>query len=181
MGDSNSWSTPVWSVVLVAAAMLFSFALACGMPFAALGALAALALPLRAAFATAILGWLANQLVGFGFLGYPTDPSTLAWGVALGVSALTAVVAARMTFTAAGHLTMIAASALAFVAALLAQQAVVYAASWPLPSHPSAFSLPVLRQIGWTNALAFVVLGVLCRLGAVAGLTPSPAPRQAVG
>ena len=71
MGDLNAWKAPVWSLVLVAAAMLYSFALACGMPFAALGALAALALPLRAAVATAILGWLANQLVGFGFLGYP--------------------------------------------------------------------------------------------------------------
>ena len=74
MGNANSWSAPVWSVVLVAAAMLYSFALACGMPFAAPGALAALALPRREAFATAILGWLANQAVGFkgSYMSAPT-------------------------------------------------------------------------------------------------------------
>lgn len=180
MGDSNTWSAPICSLVLVAAAMLYSFALACGMPFAALGALAAVALPHREAFATAVLGWLANQLVGFGFLGYPTDPSTLAWGTVLGISALAAVAAARATYGVAARWPMVARAALAFIAALLAQQAVVYAASWPQPSHPSAFSLPVLWQIGWTNALAFVALGLLYRLGAVVGLAPS-APRQAAG
>jgi len=81
-------------VVLVATAILFSFALACGMPFAALGALAALTLPARDALVLAVLGWLANQAIGFGFLGYPLDAMTLAWGVALGFSALTAVVGA---------------------------------------------------------------------------------------
>ena len=180
MGDTNAWSAPVWSLVLVGAAMLYSFALACGMPFAALGALAALALPLRAAFATAILGWLANQLVGFGFLGYPTDPSTLAWGLALGISAIAAVAAARMTWNVTKHFPVVVASALALAVALVAQQTVVYAASWPLPSHPSAFSMPVLWQIGWTNALAFVVLGVLYRLGAMVGLAPSQS-RQVAG
>ena len=180
MSDSNAWSAPVWSLVLVAASMLYSFALACGMPFAALGALAALALPRREAFATVILGWLANQLVGFGFLGYPTDPSTLAWGLALGLSALAAVAAARAIDGVAARLPVLGVAALAFIAALLAQQAVVYAASWPLPSHPSAFSLLVLWQIGWTNALAFIALGLLYRLGAVVGLAPS-APRQAAG
>jgi len=180
MDDSNTWPASAWSVVLVAAAMLYSLALACGMPFAALGALAALALPHREAIATAILGWLANQVVGFGFLGYPTDPSTLAWGLALGISAIAAMTAARATYDVAARWPMVARAALAFIAALLAQQAVVYAASWPLPSHPSAFSLPVLWQIGWTNALAFIVLGFLHRLGAMVGFAPS-APRQAAG
>ena len=180
MGDSNTWSAPVWSVVLVAASMLYSFALACGMPFAALGALAAIALPRREAFATAILGWLANQVVGFGFLDYPTDLSTIAWGIVLGISALAAVLAARAIHGAAARWPMVARATLVFVAALLAQQVVVYAASWLLSSHPSAFSLPVLWQIGWTNALAFIALGLLYRLGAVIGLAPS-APRQAAG
>ena len=66
-----------------------------------------------------------------------------------------------------------------FAAALLAQQAVVYAASWLLPSHPSAFSLPVIWQIGWTNALAFATFGALYGLGSLAGIAPSK--RQAAG
>ena len=32
--------------------------------------------------------WLANQAVGFGFMHYPLDGETLAWGGALGVIAL---------------------------------------------------------------------------------------------
>ncbi len=180
MDDTSTWSAPIWSLVLVVAAIVYSFALACGMPFAALGALVAIALPRREAFATVILGWFANQVVGFGFLGYPTDASTLAWGLALGISALAAVAAARVTYNVAARWPMMVRAALVFVVALLAQQAVVYAASWPLPSHPSAFSLPVLWQIGWTNALAFIALGLIYRLGAVIGLAPSPS-RQAAG
>ena len=74
-------------IVLVAAAILFSLALACGMPFAALGALAALTLPKRDAIVFAGLGWLANQVIGFGFLAYPLDAMTFAWGIALCMSA----------------------------------------------------------------------------------------------
>ncbi|MEM6464438.1 MAG: hypothetical protein AAF724_21260 [Pseudomonadota bacterium] len=177
--EKQSLPLIAWSVGLVSAAMLFSFALACGMPFAGLGALAAVVLPLRQALATATLGWLANQIVGFGFLGYPADPATIAWGVALGLSAIAAVAAAKTVYRLSARWPSSTRAVFAFAAALVAQQAVVYAASWPLPSHPSAFSLPVLAEIGWTNALAFMVLGLLYRLGTMTGL--APLPRQAHG
>lgn len=166
-------------VALVAAAVLFSFALACAMPFAAIGALAALVLPWREALVTAILGWLVNQVIGFGALGYPTDMTTLAWGAVLGLSAVAAVMAALVSQRQRARHFFVAGALIAFAAALLAQQAVVYAASWLLPSHPSAFSLPVIWQIGWTNALAFVTLGALYSLGSLAGIAPSK--RHAAG
>ncbi|WP_305985175.1 hypothetical protein [Roseibium sp. MMSF_3544] len=179
MTNSENKMVMVWPVVLVSAAVLFSFALACAMPFAAIGALAALVLPWREALVTAILGWLVNQVIGFGVLGYPTDMATLAWGAVLGFSAVAAVMAALFSQRQfAGHL-FVAVALIAFAAALLAQQAVVYAASWLLPSHPSAFSLPVIWQIGWTNALAFATFGALYGLGALAGIAPSK--RQAAG
>lgn len=169
----------LWPVALVAAAVLFSFALACAMPFAALGALAALFLPWKEALVTAILGWLVNQVIGFGFLGYPTDLTTLAWGAVLGLSAVAAVMAALVSQRHLARHLFLAGALIAFAAALLAQQAVVYAGSWLLPSHPSAFSLPVIWQIGWTNALAFATFGALYGLGAQAGIAPSK--RHAAG
>ncbi|MET1414412.1 hypothetical protein ABVF61_19230 [Roseibium sp. HPY-6] len=169
----------LWPVALVAAAVLFSFALACAMPFAAIGALAALVLPPREALVTAIFGWLVNQVIGFGFLGYPTDLTTLAGGAVLGLSAVAAVMAALVGQRQLARHFFLAGALIVFAAALFAQQAVVYAASWLLPSHPSAFSLPVIWQIGWTNALAFATFGALYGLGSQAGLVPSK--RHAAG
>ena len=57
----------------MAASVAFSFGLACVMPFAALCAVGACTLPRRDAFAVAGMAWLANQVVGFGFLHYPVD------------------------------------------------------------------------------------------------------------
>lgn len=85
----------LWLAVPVLTSLGFSLALACGTPFAAIAALGALALARRDAYLAALLAWGANQAVGFGLLGYPTDARTLAWGVAIGVSALAAVWAAR--------------------------------------------------------------------------------------
>ena len=146
--DTNVWTASAWPLGLVAVAMFYSFVLACGMPFAALSALAALALPLRTAITTTILGWLANQLVGFDLLTYPIDLATLAWGLALGISTAAAVAAARPTLKLTARLPMVAASGLAFLTVLLTQQALVYPASWMLGSHPSVFTRPVgARQV----------------------------------
>jgi len=156
--------------VLVAAAVLFSFALACGMPFAALGALAALTLTPRDAALLAGLGWVANQAIGFGFLGYPFDAKTLAWGVALGLSALAAVGAAVAALHRVPVNGIVFRSALSFFAAWVAQQGTVFAASVLLGGTATAFAPSVVWFILWTNALAFAVLVVTQALGAFAGL-----------
>lgn len=162
----------IWMAVLVAAAVLFSFALACGMPFAALGALAALTFAPRDALWLAGLGWLVNQVIGFGFLGYPMDVMTMAWGIALGVSAVAAVGAAFWAVT------RIAGSAARLVAAFLAawagQQATVFAASLILGGTVTAFAPDVVWFIFWTNALAFLALLAVQVIGARAGLARAP-------
>lgn len=161
-----------WMAVLVAASVLFSFALACGMPFAALGALAALTLVPRDALWLAGLGWLVNQVIGFGFLGYPMDTMTFAWGIALGVSAMAAVGAA---FWAMSRVTGLALRlATAFVAAWAGQQAAVFAASLVLGGTASAFAPGVVWFIFWTNALAFLVLLAVQMIGARAGFARTP-------
>ncbi|MEM8992765.1 MAG: hypothetical protein AAGD08_20495 [Pseudomonadota bacterium] len=174
MDDLDNGQSPLWMGVLVAAAILFSFALSCGMPFAALGALAALTLPSKDAALLAGLGWLANQVIGFGFLGYPLETTTLAWGAALGLSAVAAVGAAL----AALQRMRVAASTLrlagAFFAAWAAQQGVVFVASLLLGGTATAFAPAVVWLIFWTNGLAFAVLLLAQVIGAQVGLARPP-------
>src|SRR5580658_2280701 len=79
--------------LLTAACALASFAFACATPFAAFAVIAAATLPLRPALLVTLAAWLVNQAIGFGFLHYPLDATTLAWGVAIGGAALAATAA----------------------------------------------------------------------------------------
>lgn len=174
MLDRQTGQSPFWVGVLVTAAILFSFALACGMPFAALGALAALTLSARDAAYLAGMGWLANQAIGFGFFGYPLDAMTLAWGVALGLSALAAVGGASVALRGARAYDPIARAGVAFVGAWAAQQGTVLAASLVLGGVGTAFAPAVVWFIFWTNALAFAVLLGAQALGARSGIARPP-------
>ncbi|MEM6848910.1 MAG: hypothetical protein AAF580_12725 [Pseudomonadota bacterium] len=140
---------------LALASVAFSLALACAAPFAGLAATAALFLSPRHAVAAALAGWVANQAVGYGLLGYPMDAESFAWGAVLGVSAVVAALAALCAMRMAPA---VVAPAVAFVAAFALQQATVLAATAILPSHPDAFALSVIAALFATNALAFAVL-----------------------
>jgi hypothetical protein len=71
-------------------------ALGCADPFAAIAAAAALNLPRRAGIVVVAAVWLLDQAVGFGLRHYPQDPSTIAWGVGIGVAAFAAFAIARI-------------------------------------------------------------------------------------
>lgn len=174
MDEQTVKAQALWMAVLVASAILFSFALACGMPFAALGALAAMAFPLRSAIALAVVGWLANQVIGFSILNYPTDPTTLAWGLALCVSAVGAVFAAKALLhrCTQSHPAILLGGA--FMAAWAAQQSVIFAESLSLGGTATAFDPSVVWFILWTNALAFIVLLLAQVLGVRAGFAHPP-------
>jgi hypothetical protein len=77
--------------LLVVASVVFALCFACATPIVAFGTLAALTLSRRHALGLVAAIWLANQLVGYGILNYPTDFSSYAWGAVLGVAALCAV------------------------------------------------------------------------------------------
>ena len=169
MSDHTSAQSPIWMGAVVAVAVLASFALACGMPFAAIGALAALTLGWRDAIILAGLAWFANQVIGFGFLGYPFDLLTLAWGLALGLSAVAAVGGAILTARLAGT-TGLSRLPLSFLAAWASQQATVFVASLILGAAETAFAPSVMWFIFWTNAVAFLALAVAQMIGARIGL-----------
>jgi len=157
-GRHDGW---LLAAALAAGSAIFSLALACAAPFAGLAAVAALSLSLRGAIAAAVLAFAANQAVGFGLLGYPVTGESLAWGAVLGLSAVAAAVAARLAVAAARDLSEPAVVVSVFVAAFLAQQGTVFAATAVLPAHPDAFAPSVVLSILWTNLLAFAALGLL--------------------
>ena len=89
--------------MILAVPVLLTFAvglacsfLSCGVPFAALGAFAAMFVSRRAAIAAIGVTWLFNQILGFTVHHYPKDPSTFAWGVGIGAAAFAAYALARM-------------------------------------------------------------------------------------
>ena len=78
----------LWAITLAAVAVLGTLATACMMPFVAVASIAAATLP-RGQAVIAVLGaWAANQLLGFGLLGYPATGYAIGWGVALGGASL---------------------------------------------------------------------------------------------
>ncbi|MEM9230803.1 MAG: hypothetical protein AAGB10_14475 [Pseudomonadota bacterium] len=169
MSDATPAQSPIWMGILVAVAILSSFALACGMPFAAIGALAALTLGPRDALVLAGIAWSTNQIIGFGFLGYPYDLLTFAWGAALGISALAAVVGAVLALRPFGSGSL-ALLPIAFIAAWASQQGAVFLASLVLGASEIAFAPAVLWFIFWTNALAFTALVLVQVIGARIGM-----------
>ncbi|WP_292532203.1 hypothetical protein [Methylocystis sp.] len=140
----------LWAATFIAASVLFSFAWACALPLAGFAAVAALLL-------TGAV-WLTNQAMGFLFLHYPTDPTTLFWGGALGVVALlsceSAGLLARRFPGLRGGLAAFLASFVAYESLILA----VTAATGPGVDH---FTAPVVAQIFFINLGAFAGLLIL--------------------
>ena len=112
----------LWPALLAAAAVGGSLAFACIAPFAALAALAAETQRPRAALGTLALIWAANQAVGFAFLDYPRDASTLLWGLAILVAALLATGAASFAVAHLGRMKRWQRLGLAFLAAFAVYQ-----------------------------------------------------------
>lgn len=154
-----------WIAILVSASLALSSILACAMPFAALAAVAAITLKRVDAFAVVIAAWFVNQLVGFALLGYPVDATTLAWGVALGLSAVVALMAAIEAVRLVRDWPTSVAVTVVFAIALVAQQLTIFSASLVLESHPSAFAPDVLAWIAITNAICVLALLAIHELG----------------
>ncbi|MEM9422728.1 MAG: hypothetical protein AAF986_09520, partial [Pseudomonadota bacterium] len=128
----------------------------------------------RDAMLLAGFGWLANQAIGFGFLGYPIDVMTLGWGVALGLSALAAAGGAILVIKNGKSESVVFRYALPFLAAWFAQQAMVFVASLVLGGTETAFAPSVVWFIFWTNAFAFTVLASIQLVGERTGMAQKP-------
>jgi hypothetical protein len=188
IGDSLAERNLLWVGLLTAASVVLSGVYACATPFAALATLAALDIERRDGLVLVGAIWLANQIVGFVFLGYPHELQAYAWGLAIGAGAVAAYLVARWSLAAVSPRSSVLAVAAALVAAFIAYEGVLYAASFVLPGGASAFSLEIVGQIAATNAVAFAVLLVAHRIAVAAGVARRnvveasgtlPAPQQA--
>lgn len=167
----QSWRHALWLTVLVAASVAFSLGLACAVPFAAFGAATALTLNRRDALLLTGALWLANQAVGFAFLGYPWDVNALSWSPVLLAVALLSTIAARATAARLSQANTIAVWAASFAAAFIAYEASLYLVSVAWLGGTDAYTPAIVLQILEINALAFVGLLVLNRLDKAMGLS----------
>jgi hypothetical protein len=162
-----------WAAFLVAASAIGSLVFACATPFAALAAVAAITLPLRAALLATAGVWLANQAMGYGLLAYPVDANSLSWGVALGVAAIAATAAAGAIVSRLRDRTEPARRVAGLAAAFLAHQAVLSATSLVLGSG-EGFTAAAVSGIAtlnaiWAAGLALVFRVVVAMAGRSAG------------
>lgn len=174
---SSGPATWAWIGAIALASVLLSRAFACAMPFAALATLAAFNLPRREAVVLVILGWIANQVVGFGLLHYPWTAPTIAWGVAIGVAAIAGLIAARAVAERVS-LPRWAAIPLALAIAFTAYEIVLFATTWVLPSGTGTFAPPVLMRIFAINVAAIGLLLAAHKLTALVGW-PQKSPAAA--
>ncbi len=170
----SGWRHHLWLALLVAASVAFSLGFACAVPLAAFAAAAALTLSRWNALLLIGAVWLANQIVGYAVLGYPWTANSLAWGVALGVVAVLATLAARGTalrFEGAGRVVVPFA---AFLAAFAVYEGALFAVAVTLLGGTEDFTPTIIGRIFAINAIAMVGLFVLNRVGAVAGYSAGP-------
>jgi hypothetical protein len=169
-----AWRTPLWIALLVLASIVFSLGFACAVPLAAFATIAALTLSRRDALLLVGGVWLTNQIAGFTILHYPLEPSTFAWGAALGVIALAATLAAQWV---KGRVPL-AGGAMAFLAAFAVYEGSLLAISLAFASGVSNFTPSIVRRILAINFAAFAALYLIHRMGVFAGLAKPEAPRQ---
>ena len=173
--------TPMlWIAVFTVAAVLTSLVFHCATPFPALAAFAAIHLDSRDGVLLMLATWVVSQGIGFCFAGYPWEAATALTGVAIGVAAVLALLAAGVADTAlrAGHVAV--RLSVAYVVAFAAFKLAIAAASPAIGHTDAALSLEVvLRQFG-RNAAILAGLYAAYRVAIASGAPALPASRRAV-
>jgi hypothetical protein len=156
MTTNDNWalrhSTGVAMILLTAASVALTLGFACAVPFAAFATISALLFHRNAANVTILSVWLANQVIGFAYLHYPADFSTLAWGAALGGIALFQLAVARAVLARVHGLPGLG---LGFIAAFLVCEGLIYGTCLVSGTDVSHFSLDCVTRIFLINAVAF--------------------------
>lgn len=177
--DTPNAANVMWIALVATSSVLFSLALACATPFAAIATVAATRMPVRLALTLTTAAWLVNQSVGYLLLGYPRTWDSFAWGAAIGLAALLAVGAVLLVQRWIAS--SLAALAGGFASAFFVYEAVLFSATALLPSGDEAFSFAVIAQILWTNLLALAGLLILHRLAVAIGLLADDARDRVAG
>ncbi|KQT22708.1 hypothetical protein ASG57_25835 [Bradyrhizobium sp. Leaf396] len=172
-GLPHSARTSIWIALVAGSSVLFSLALACATPFAALVTVAGTQMRRRDALSLIGVAWFLNQAVGYGLLGYPRTWDSFAWGAAIGVAAVLAAFAVSMAAGRFGSTIIVAGGA--FLAAFAIHELALFAATAVLPSSAEAFSPSVVGWIFSINLLALAGLLAAHKTAVAAGFLPAPA------
>ncbi|NBX04024.1 MAG: hypothetical protein EBR02_08225 [Alphaproteobacteria bacterium] len=140
---------------LTALSVAFSLCFACATPMVAFGVYAALTMTRGHALATTVVIWLANQLVGYGLLGYPMTENSFQWGAALGLLALAATYVANIVFARSGRSLQSVLGA--FAASFVAYQGIMFAVALVIGGMESM--TPSI--IGWAGVVNLAALAGL--------------------
>src|SRR5258708_37203862 len=92
----TQWAHQVRLAGLVVGVSALSFVFACATQFAAFAVLAAMTLSRPDAIRTTVALWMVNQVIGYGMLGYPRTVSSVTWGLAIGIAAVSCTLVARL-------------------------------------------------------------------------------------
>jgi hypothetical protein len=144
-------------VLLTFASALASFVFACATPFAAFAVVAAATLPLQSALLVTTAAWLVNQAIGFGFLHYPVDESTIVWGFVIGAAALAATSVSVAVLRLTERIRTVVALAAALIGAYAAYELVLFSAT-PFLGGAEDFTVAIvgylcLLSVVWTTGL----------------------------
>jgi len=162
-----------WPLTLAAVAVLGTLAVACMMPFVGLAVVAAATMPRREALVTVIGVWAANQLLGFGLMGYPVDAYAIGWGLALGGGSVAAMLIAGRVLR--DRALQPASFALAFLTAFVGYEALLFAFAL-VAGGTGTFTPAIVAQLfvndaAWAAALMLLHL-VLARAAPRVFATP---------
>jgi hypothetical protein len=138
--------------VLAASSVALTLGFACALPLAAFATISALIFQPRVAASAVLTVWLMNQIIGFSLLHYPTDPSTIAWGFALGIIGLLSLGAAFLVLSRLGGFVGILAS---FLAAFVVYEGAIYIVCVASGTGVGSFTAPIVTRIFLINAASF--------------------------
>jgi len=151
-----------WFFLSIALGAFSNIVYMCAAPLAGFGAIAGATLPKPKAIVAVVLMWLVGQVLGFGFMGYPWDLSTAAWGIVLGLAAMASMFLASLkpSFSQKdllGHALWLSISA---IAGFALYELVIWSSGFILGAA-HGFSFVEIRDIFAGNMVWAIALGLL--------------------
>jgi hypothetical protein len=149
--------------LLTLSCALASFAFACATPFAAFAVVAAATLPLQSALVVTLAAWLVNQAIGFGFLHYPLDASTIAWGLVIGAAALAATAVSVAVLRVTERYSIVVGLTAALIGAYAAYELVLLSAT-PFLGGAEDFTVAIVGRLGLLSVAWAIGLVAACEI-----------------
>lgn len=100
---SSALARNIWVGTMAGSSTIASLLLACATPFPSLAALAATQVSRRDGLILMFVAWFAAQAVTFITHGYPAEPASMVWPLALGTAAVASLLSAEVAARALGN------------------------------------------------------------------------------